>query len=117
MWVCLGAASNCTSHKTCISFNSAPVLHLSILAAQSTLLVSIQCANRPRTRQENCTCVCRVFLWQAQAGTLQQQVRSLEQEVARLKETSDANSDVLKGKMANLDGRLPVADSTLCLLA
>lgn len=37
--------------------------------------------------------------------------------MARLKETSDANSDVLKGKMATLDGGLPVADSTLCLTA
>jgi hypothetical protein len=41
---------------------------------------------------------------QGQADSLQQQVRLLEQQVAQLSEHSDANSDVLKGKMANLDG-------------
>jgi hypothetical protein len=42
---------------------------------------------------------------QALAATAQQRVVQLEQQVKQLQDTSDANSEVVKGKMADLDGK------------
>lgn len=39
-----------------------------------------------------------------EAAAAQQQVRDLQQEVSTLREKSDANSNVLREKIANLDG-------------
>jgi hypothetical protein len=41
---------------------------------------------------------------QALAESAAQRVRQLEQQVKQLQDTSDANGQVLQGKMANLDG-------------
>lgn len=60
--------------------------------------------------------VCWLLLLQALAESAAQRVGQLEQQVKQLQDTSDANGQVLQGKMSNLDGEphrvskgLPVA--------